>query len=190
MIPKTILLDLDDTLISFTERIVQHFTCDTFINGVTDYDGSLFDVCGCTQEQFYLHMSDPGFWEFLPWREDGIKLYKAAQKLPQDVMIMTALPFEQVGLAQQYVERARNAAAIGKTRWAQRYGIRDFAIVTDKWQFAGPGMLLIDDNPHRTAAFTARGGQAITVPQPWNDASGDVVELMCFLCEPIAGVDS
>ena len=43
---------------------------------------------------------------------------------------------------------------------------------------AGPGRWLIDDKDANVEAFRAAGGQAITVPRPWNSEHGKSHQVM------------
>ena len=179
-LPDAVFLDLDDTIVDFTEEVVYRKTGSTDISGVTDYSGTLFDVCGMTQVEFYELMSDPTFWSSLTMNDTGRALIEVVERSGVPWTILTAVPSFQ-RLPNNLVYKARRAALVGKLDWFEANGITKYAIATEKRMFAGSRKILIDDSPERVDKFRKHCGIAITVPQPWNNEKRCPVNLLASM---------
>lgn len=190
-IPDTILADATDTIFDWTGTIRYMLTGNRSIDDITvQYDASLLGP-GITHDHVSRLMATEDFWYSMPITEQGYQLLGALRELPQMVMIVTSLP------PRTSTREARRAAAIAKVMITERLSL-PVCVVADavgvpwhetKAMMAGPRKVLIDDSQRNVEAFTEAGGQAVLVPRPWNNATGDPVDLLRFLCEPIEGVD-
>lgn len=179
--PDAIFLDLDDTIVDFTEEVVYRKTGLADISGVTDYDDTLFDVCGMTAVEFYELMSEPTFWSSLTMSVTGQRLIELIERSGVSWMILTAVPSFRFNMPDGLIHKARRAAMVGKLDWFRDHGISNYAIATDKWKFAGRKKVLIDDSPERIKNFRNHDGMTITVPQPWNKEARCPVEQLASM---------
>lgn len=105
------------------------------------------------------------FWANLPrepWASDLVECI-LDRFLPSQIRVLT-----------KYVSPA---CAAGKIVWMKynypRIAEQIVLVSNDKEFACNPNDILIDDYAKNTSAWRARGGYAITVPQPWNIVSGD-----------------
>lgn len=88
------------------------------------------------------------FWKDMPWKKDGKSLWKALS--PFDPIILTS-------------PTTQESCEVGKREWVRRELGHDTRIIVDsnKWQYASPVSILIDDMEKNTDPFKAFGGEAI-----------------------------
>lgn len=125
-----------------------------------------------THDQIWEHPEVRGeaFWlglEKLPWADELVALARER--------------FDEVAILSQGVQDP--ACYAGKVAWVQRhYPGLHVAVATRKVLHARPGLVLVDDYERNETEWTARGGEAILVPAPWNrlrgTPDGDVVRVV------------
>ena len=143
-------------------------------------------------------MSMSEFWDSLRVTALGYRLLHEAARLPQRVIVVTSLPQLHYTGGRSMDREIVRAASEHKAQLADALGLPVVAAAAPpqvagwtnvKSALAGPRKILVDDSPSTIEAFAAAGGQAIMVPQPWNNATPDPVGLLTMLCEEIEGVD-
>jgi acid phosphatase class B len=197
-IPNSIFLDMDDTILAWSEQLMLYTAGHDDISGVTaQYDPSKFG--GSSVMDVAMIMADPGFWGYLKFTSFGRKIIDLwrEEKIGQDVILLTATP-PIFDVPQWLNDKIQEVSSTSKRNFAEEYGL-PIAIVSshgsqEHWAkakaiLAGPDKIMVDDSPAMVSAFTKAGGQAILIPKPWNDATGDPIEILQFMCEPIEGVD-
>ena len=117
-----------------------------------------FDEVGTSPDQFWAMVEcDPTWWLRLPpmsWFEELWKLCERTAPI-----IVATKPVIDPACAEQ------------KIRWLYKhvgYGFRDFVVSPRKTELSGPKRLLIDDCDNVVADWIKKGGQAITMPRPYN----------------------
>ena len=99
---------------------------------------------------FYLIAKTDGFWEHLDWTKDGKRLWnyikdKSPKILSSQLISDSKCPEEKV-------------------RWCVRelkVPPSEVIIEINKWKYAGPHSILIDDTPKKVDPFIDKGGLAI-----------------------------
>ena len=168
-----ILIDLDDTLNSFTMPALNEVGCPVGPYEYSAFDptwgmdivtaaNNLYPGCTFTKKEFWDSLSEE-FWANVPISREADRFLSYCEFLvgKENVCILTAfhLSFEQ-----SYV-------AAAKADWIKHFlppwlhG--SFLIGPNKKFCAHPGALLIDDSSSNVQRFKEGGGQAITVPRPW-----------------------
>ncbi len=183
---KTLILDLDDTLVDLQGALFDLMGVDrSRISQLTDYKsergahpGSLMGMSGMSKEEIYKRWESAGseFWANLEWREGGKRIWEKANEVCDNVVIITALPRVSEKLIQNTIA--------GKVAWAARnLGLENeqLTISDCKQVFAGPDVVLVDDQDPYILSFAARGGTPIQVSQPWNKSSLDTEDVLGLL---------
>lgn len=168
-----IVLDLDDTLASFTMTVLGALGCDV---GPFDYarfpTQCQYDIIKAWKWLMDLDINHPitipQFWSMVShetWRSlpksDEFWLLEAAAYMvgPENVLIAT-------------VPTKSAAAHSAKFEWIEEHCPdwvkRQYSITPRKNWLAQPGVLLIDDSDKNCDKFEEAGGHAILVPRPWN----------------------
>ena len=191
MQPNTVYLDVDDTLLEWTEEMLFRLCGSRDISGIhTHFDPSLFG--GATVADVSRVMESVDFWYSLRMGETGAKILEALKGLEQDVILVTAIPPATASL------KARRAALEAKGALSARFKL-PVCLISDSgnmesWKatkalLASSSKLLVDDSESACRAFSEAGGQSILVPRPWNSSTADPASLIDWLCNPIPGVD-
>lgn len=126
---------------------------------------------GGMDPRFWAPLENEKFWAELPVHHDGMKLFRLVEALvgPERVGILSS------GLCPKSPE--------GKRLWLEKHipGYEKRTIFgTSKGMIAGPGKVLLDDYDGNIDSFVANGGQAITIPRPWNRRKSETCELGNF----------
>lgn len=166
-----IFLDMDGVLCDFVSAA---FTAHGHRFDASKYPRGEFaceKILGVSTNEFWRRIDFGGeaFWENLepyPWALD---LAKELQQIDR-VFIATS--------------PSRSPASYsGKRRWLQKMGLcrLDAMFGSQKWLMSRPGRILVDDGEHNILPWINEGGQAILIPQPWNNANPvrDVVGYVC-----------
>ncbi len=171
MRPTRIFLDLDDVLNQFTLWALQRVGCPV---GPWSYELFKpkwgFDIVRAanalhpnevfTEESFWGSIGR-SVWACAPRSEHADELLSlcAAYVGRENVFILSSPTLDPECLA-------------GKLEWIQdelpRWIQRQYMFGPRKWICANPRALLIDDSDVNVCSFRGVGGQAITVPRPWN----------------------
>ena len=166
---KTILLDQDSCLASFTQAVVTQLNTFTGQNVTMDRvvrecNWDLEKLWGMTQKEWWEAIDEnPNFWLEIPMFEWSDHLYNELQKHADEVVIMTA--------------PAQNPMCIAhKLIWLKDYmNIMPSHVITGKKKYllARSDALLVDDAPHNIDSFVANGGNGALVPSDWNTTDLD-----------------
>lgn len=201
-VPNTIFVDVDDTILDWTGEMLERLTGSRDISRVTvQYDPKFFG--DTTELDKAMVMAELGFWRSLKLTRLGHALLAAivAGEFEQDVTLVTATPPLMPGVPARVNDAVQRAASRAKRELGARLGLPVNVVTSHsaygKWakakaMLASPLKVLIDDSGSMTKAFAEKGGQAVLVPKPWNDAPGDEIdalETLRFLCTPIEGLD-
>jgi hypothetical protein len=148
-------------------------------------------------------MTDLDFWRSLKLTRLGHALLAAIldDEFDQDVTLVTATPPLMPGVPEHVNDAVQRAASQAKRELGVKFGLPVNVVTSHntygKWaqakaMLASPLKILIDDSESMVKAFAEKGGQAVLVPKPWNDAPGDEIDALDrlrFLCTPIEGLD-
>ena len=190
MIPTSIYIDADDTLLGWSEEMMFRLAGHRNITGLKNhFDYSQFG--GATMRDVGAIMESADFWHSLQVTQHGREILRVVRALDMRATIVTLTPPPFMSI------KSRRVAASAKLALADRFKM-PIAVMSaeddQQWReakaaFAWPGSILVDDSTSGVRAFTGAGGQAITVPRPWNAATGNPAELLRFMCTPMA-IDS
>lgn len=181
MLIRKIILDLDDTINSFTMHILNRLGCGV---GPFDYDkypeSFGYDIIGAWAHLTNREKVDvPLFWEWISrqvWAEapisDQFWLIEHAALLVgyKNVMIATS-PTKSAD------------CLLGKYQWMEKnlpdWMQRQYSITPRKVWLSQPGVLLIDDCDQNIEDFRnppdgSPGGSGILVPRPWNSLRNEM----------------
>jgi hypothetical protein len=88
------------------------------------------------------------FWSGMPWKKDGKTLWKSLA--PFDPIILTS-------------PTSLDSCYVGKKEWVRRELGHDTRVIIDsnKWKYASPVAILIDDREKNTDPFAVFGGISI-----------------------------
>lgn len=180
---KRIILDVDDVLNSLTLHVLRHYGCDV---GPFDYDAfpaevgyDIITACEMLggdvpyiedKETGEMVHNIPAFWQGVTWAN----LWRTAPKSPQcDWLIERSAEIvgrEEVFLATTPTKDPQSHA--DKLHWIwdnlPDWIHRQYFITPRKWLLGKPGVILFDDHLENCQKFVAEGGDALTVPRPWN----------------------
>lgn len=157
---KTIFLDLDDVCNGFMEFAL-HWLGVPVPDGI-NWGNSLSGIIGnnLTKRQLWEKL-DFDFWRSIPKSKEFGWLLGWCIRLVgiESIVILTRVPPSNVA----------NCVA-GKVAWIKEHFGKDqnYLIGNCKWPCANNNTLLIDDSEINIDSFRRHGGQAITVPRPWN----------------------
>ena len=71
------------------------------------------------------------------------------------------------------------ASAAGKLEWIQEYAPgTEYVLTEHKEILAHSGAVLVDDREDICSTFRAWGGKAVLFPRPWNNADGEVEDVL------------
>lgn len=125
-------------------------------------DWHIFKYTGQTESEFWvtLGLADEQFWIDIPIYSYALNLIKDLRFI-DDVTILTS------------VSEVAPLAATGKIKWLEKHvkPMIPICIDTDKYKYAYPGTILIDDKPDNVRQFINRGGKAYLFSQPWNEGT-------------------
>lgn len=165
----TIYLDLDDTLVPLSEKLLETFgKSPSCVDLITDYNNKLYEVCGVQKKNFWNIVANQGpeFWSSMELTAGGTALLDFCKYLEETRGIRWQIV---TALVSDHHPRCRATAAAGKAAWAADRGLADrLTISNSKFAHAAPSKLLIDDCPERVEKFRHSGGHAVYFPQPWN----------------------
>jgi len=165
-----IVLDLDDTLNSFTMHLLDRLGC-----GVGPFEYHKFPTeCGYDIIGAWSTLTGrprvevPMFWEWVTQR-----MWADAPRSNQFWLLEAAADFvgaENVLIATVPTKSAGCLA--GKYQWIEEHlpdwAQRQYSITPRKHWNAQPGTLLIDDSHSNCDKFVKCGGHSLIVPRPWN----------------------
>lgn len=163
---KTIYLDMDGVLAAFCKAVVKQLNAETGKSVTLDQiierqEWNLENMWDLTATQWWKTIDkDPIFWlniEPFPW---AYKLYEEMHKYADGVVILSA--------------PSRSPNCIDhKKQWLKKLGINPSNAIFEKnkYEYASPDVLLIDDAPHNIDPFIDLGGNAVKVPSDWNTKS-------------------
>lgn len=121
----------------------------------------IWEALSMTEDELWRIIDNKhGFWEGIPpfpWMDEVCSL---AFAICSTVRILTS-PHASVD------------CYAGKLRWwrehiEDRYNIPKPILCSEKHLLAAPGRLLLDDHDRNVQEFIKAGGEAVTMPQPWN----------------------
>ena len=170
---KTVLLDLDDVLNSFTMHSLKLMGCP-----VGPFDYHLYPrECRYNMVKAYnklgpMRMGQDEFWRRLPpevWWTAPI----SGEKENLLNWAVAKVGYKNVHIVTKPTRCPYSAS--GKVRWIQNNLEpslqRNFAITPQKHLLAKPDVILIDDSEANVSKFRMQGGQAILMPRPWNSGT-------------------
>jgi 5'-nucleotidase len=117
-----------------------------------DYEGHYRRLFGVSfgmddKERRWKNVDDVSFWSTIPWMRDGKMLWAAVQRF--NPTILSAPTREQ-------------SSRKGKLIWCRReLGIVNVILETEKYKYAAPDSILIDDRPQNIDPWKANGGIGI-----------------------------
>ena len=152
-----VFLDVDGVLADFCSAA--YFRCNCMLPPVgNDPTWNIPEVCGITEEQFWQKVDLYTVWRYLrPY--PGCREFVA--RLGNVTLCTKSGPSPEFATARmEWIDEH-----IGK------YPVIILRGNVSKGIFAGPGRLLIDDNPAFVKEFTDAGGEAVLVKRPWNSTS-------------------
>ena len=171
-------LDMDGVIADFVPTAARaHNRPNPYVDpknwGVYDVE----KLWGMSTEEFWKPTENMAFWEGIPKTAEADQIVELAKKAfgEENIAILTA-PSEFDG------------CMAAKKHWVERYYPEFakriiFASAATKQFIAGPGKLLIDDRYSNCEEWSALGGNAILMPQPWNRNAGlaeEAVETVKF----------
>ena len=169
---KTILLDLDDVLNSFTMHSLKLMGCPV---GPFDYDKYPRE-CGYDMVKAYnklgpQKLTPDQFWRYLP-----TEVWWTAP-MSHEAKVLLSWARAKVGDQNVFIATKPTRcpySASGKVLWIQSNlpsGMhRNYNITPHKHLMANEHTLLVDDSEKNVMKFVANGGRAILMPRPWNKA--------------------
>lgn len=167
---REICLDLDDVLNTLAPRVLNAMGYPISPTDYTLYPREHgFGIESLVNEYFGRAYTRETFWAAVPervWYDVSETAF--CQWLVNKTAAMVGR--ENVFIATATVD-ARGCLE-GKRRWMREHLPlwlqRQYAMTTEKWRLARPGVLLIDDYDENIRRWRERGGVAIQVPRPWN----------------------
>lgn len=116
---------------------------------------------GIEDTAFWIPIQNEEFWENLPVCEDGIKMLE---------LIEAVIPRERISILSS---ADRYGACEGKRKWLNKHlpHLRNSATFSvDKFRYAAPNKILIDDSDTNLEKFKSCGGIGVRIPRPWNQS--------------------
>lgn len=114
-----------------------------------------------------INISTNALWSLIDAKED---FWLTLTPLMEGMQLFNKLQ----GSGEVYISTSPSrhpTCASGKVAWIQRYikpNFRKYMIGCDKFIFANPSAILIDDHDKNIEKFRQSGGTGILWPQPWN----------------------
>lgn len=171
MSPKTIFLDLDDVLNSFTMSALKEAGCPVGVHEYEKYNPAWkYNIIGAanvlhpdrtfSENEFWKSLG-PSFWATIPISiECGWLVRRCEALVGREQICVLTTPTQDT-----YV-------AAAKMEWIHFFLPgwlhQQFLIGPCKHLCARPDALLIDDSQRNVKKFITHGGQAILFPRPWN----------------------
>lgn len=158
-----IILDLDGVLANFVQGAIDTHGLPITHEQVKEYN--FWDAFDLTNEEFWRAIEGVEFWENLkpyPWA------YELVAMSGKDVLFSTSPTLDPYSVA-------------GKLKWLNtHFGVstHQCMIGPRKELLAHPRRILIDDYPKNIARFSNCGGVAVLFPQPWNNSSFTLDDIM------------
>jgi 5'(3')-deoxyribonucleotidase len=122
-------------------------------------DWKIFLHTDQTENEFWktLDLAGEGYWTNIPLYPESISLVEKLRLFDNVTILTSVSPLAPI-------------AAIGKIKWLQKYitPMIPICIDTDKWKYANPKTILIDDKPENVREFINNGGNAYLYSRPWN----------------------
>lgn len=119
-----------------------------------------WEAKGLTESDFWAPLGFD-FWEGLEWMPDGREILNVIeQQVGRPNVFLCSSPCLTPGCTS------------GKARWVERnlpaYA-RRLLLTDQKYVFAGPDKILVDDHDPNLEKFALWGGSICSVPRPWNE---------------------
>lgn len=181
-----VFIDMDGVLTAFAESAIKLITSvdpAAVLRGWPKGEYHMPTVLGISNDEFWGRIEAAGeeFWASMapyPW---AMQLYDDMLAFGKRIILTSP-------------SRDPHCVA-GKLRWMQgffpagkRFGNYIFTTSERKCLLAGPGRILLDDNPQNIKQWTEAGGHAVLVPQPWNAAEAvSPDEMLGYLVSQVAG---
>jgi hypothetical protein len=154
---KHIFLDMDGVIVDFDAGVRERYHAPWWYPTEWKIPYRQF---GTDFKTFWNDLDFPGFWEKLPWTEDGKQIVSLVEPYKPTILTCSAL----------------SCAAAGKLEWLRREypdTLKDKRVLISaghvtKAAVAGPGKVLIDDKNENIDEWEATGGMGILYPRPWN----------------------
>lgn len=172
-----ILLDMDGVLVDFVRGA---FAMHKIAIPYAEVTWNFYQQAGIAEADFWRPL-DFHFWATLSWTPTGrVFLDSLISRYGEERICFCTSPCDTIGSVE------------GKIEWLRRNVPRKMArnfMITPVKQFAAKGNLLIDDSPHNCVAFKKAGGEAVMVPQPWNEKwRGKMFDPQVLLCDVEAAI--
>ena len=172
-----IFLDIDDVCNKFTMYALKTVGCNIDVNDESVFNPEWgFDLVKAANELYtppgkkrLFDFTKESFWSNLP--ED----VWVNAPISNEFLLLLDLSRHIVGLRNVYFLSTPTLCPLscsGKLKWlkqcAPKSMQRQYLFGPPKHLCATPDSLLIDDNDEKVFAFRRAGGQAISMPRPWN----------------------
>ena len=153
-----VFLDLDGVLVDFVRGALKH-------HGWHDLDPEqvpwkFWEAKGLTESEFWATLGTD-FWASLEWMPDGQEILNVIERQAgRPNVFLCSSPCLTPGCTS------------GKARWVEMHlpqYARRLLLTDQKYVFAGPGRVLVDDYDHNLQRWASAGGLGCCVPRPWNE---------------------
>lgn len=153
------LVDLDGVLVDFVGGALRkHGRSQDFTHEEIRWD--LPEQLGMPVGDFWKPLSEE-FWAGLSWMPDGREILNVIERqVGRPNVFLCSSPCLTPG------------CATGKARWVETHlptYARRLILTDQKYVFAGPRKVLVDDHDHNLMRWASAGGMVCGVPRPWNE---------------------
>jgi len=156
---KKIFLDLDGVIVDWDQGVIDWFNLDATHEDVTHW-GSLCDMTGLSDADFWGQLCEEWFWEGLKFTEYAAEVLYYLKDL--DVCLLTSPAMHTAGWRQNWIQK----------NLPEYFHAKRYLIGPGKEHVARADTILIDDYEVNVNKFREAGGEAILFPQPWNSNKG------------------